>query len=88
MRDLTFRGGSYDDFLSIFTLDKKLFKKLDQLIKEVRRTPFEGTGKPEALRGNFSGLWSRRITGEHRLVYEVHDEAIVIVSCKGHYGDK
>ena len=88
MRDLTFRGKSYDDFLSIFALDRKLFKKLDQLIKEVRRTPFEGTGKPEALRGNLSGLWSRRITGEHRLVYEVRDEAIVIVSCKGHYGDK
>ncbi len=49
MKDLTFRGGSYDDFLSMFMLDKKLFKKLDQLIKEVRRTPFEGTGKPEAL---------------------------------------
>ena len=88
MRDLTFRGESYDDFLSIFASDKKLFKRLDKLIKEVRRTPFEGIGKPEDLKGNLSGLWSRRITEEHRLVYEVRDESIVVVSCRGHYGDK
>lgn len=88
MRDIIFRGNTYDDFLTIFGRDKQQFKKLDRLIKEVRRTPFEGSGKPEALRGNLSGYWSRRITHEHRLVYEVTDQAIVIVSCQGHYGDK
>lgn len=59
-----------------------------RLIREIQRTPFEGTGKPEPLRGNLSGYWSRRITQEHRLVYRVTDEAVIIVSCRGHYEDK
>ena len=53
---------------------------------EIAETPFTGTGKPEPLRRNHTGYWSRRITGEHRLIYKVTDEIIILVSCKGHYG--
>jgi Txe/YoeB family toxin of toxin-antitoxin system len=58
--------------------DKKVLRKLNSLIKECQRTPFEGTGKPEALRQNLSGFWSRRITGEHRLVYKVDNDVLFI----------
>lgn len=73
--------------------DRRIASKIFALLQEIRRTPFEGTGKPEALKGNLTGHWSRRITEEHRLVYrlsEVKGDAeseIVIVSCKGHYTD-
>ena len=60
-------------------------KKLNELIKETRRTPFEGKGKPEPLRHNLAGFWSRRITAEHRFVYSVTDEALLIAACRYHY---
>ena len=65
--------------------DKKIFEKIGRLIIEVARNPFRGTGKPEPLKGNLSGHWSRRITEEHRLVYKVQNDQIVIISCKFHY---
>jgi len=65
-----------------------VFQKIGSLIKEIARTPFVGRGKPEPLRGNLSGFWSRRITGKHRLVYKVEQEFVVIASCKSHYGDR
>jgi toxin YoeB len=65
--------------------DRKTFSKLARLILEIQRTPFSGSGHPEPLKGDLKGYWSRRITYEHRLVYEVKDEIIVIVSCKYHY---
>ena len=65
--------------------DPRVVKKIFALLKEVRRTPFVGTGKPEALKRNLQGFWSRRITGEHRLIYKVTDEAIEVVKCRGHY---
>ncbi|MCZ8047859.1 MAG: Txe/YoeB family addiction module toxin [Microcystis aeruginosa K13-05] len=65
--------------------DKKVDAKIVSLIKDVQREPFSGLGKPEALKHELSGLWSRRITKEHRLVYSVSDQEIVIVSCKFHY---
>jgi toxin YoeB len=65
--------------------DKKIFAKVKALISEVQRDPFHGTGKPEPLKGNLSGYWSRRITHEHRLVYRVFPDYIVIASCKDHY---
>ncbi|MCB8750631.1 Txe/YoeB family addiction module toxin [Planktothrix agardhii] len=65
--------------------DKKIYTKIVTLIKDIQRDPFSGLGKPEALKHDLSGLWSRRITQEHRLVYNVTDEEIVIVSCKFHY---
>lgn len=65
--------------------DKKIFKKINELIKEITRTPFEGTGKPEPLKHELSGFWSRRINQEHRLVYKVENDAVYIASCKYHY---
>jgi toxin YoeB len=65
--------------------DKKIFKKIRALLKDIERTPFEGLGKPEPLKYNLSGYWSRRITDEHRLVYKIENDTIIIVSCKYHY---
>ena len=65
--------------------DKSILKRINQLIKEILRQPFSGTGKPEPLKGNLKGLWSRRINHEHRLVYIVEETVIIIVDCKGHY---
>lgn len=67
--------------------DKKLLKRINTLIKETLRTPFEGIGKPEPLKANLSGYCSRRINTEHRLVYEVLENNIIIVACRYHYQD-
>lgn len=66
-------------------LDKKMFEKLYTLIKDTQRHPFEGLGKPEPLKEDLSGYWSRRINDEHRLVYQVTENHIYIISCKYHY---
>jgi len=76
---------SWDDYLSWQKLDKKILKKINTLIKEVKRNPFDGIGKPEPLKHELAGYWSRRISDEHRLVYEVSDESVFIVSCRYHY---
>ena len=65
--------------------DKKIYAKIVTLIKDVDRDPYTGLGKPESLRYELSGLWSRRITDEHRLVYKVMEEEVLIISCKLHY---
>lgn len=67
--------------------DKKQLSRVNKLIHDIERTPFDGIGKPEPLRGDRSGFWSRRIDNEHRLVYRVCGDTIEIVSCKGHYDD-
>jgi toxin YoeB len=67
------------------TQDKKFLKKLNALIDETTRTPFEGTGKPEPLRHELAGWWSRRITDEHRLVYRIKEGALEIAQCRFHY---
>lgn len=84
-RTLQFDNEAFDDFMNWLIEDKKVYLKIIKLLKEVRRTPFEGEGKPKPLKHNLSGFWSRRITQEHRLVYEVTDEIIKIVSVKDHY---
>ena len=66
--------------------DRKTFRKLYKLIESARRTPFEGIGKPEALKGDLSGFWSRRIDREHRLVYRPNGDTLDIASCRYHYG--
>ncbi len=68
--------------------NQKLVFKVFDLIESIQQNPFSGIGKPEALKGELSGFWSRRIDDEHRLVYKVTDEHIHIHSCKGHYSDK
>ncbi len=65
--------------------NRKLWVKISEFINDSRRTPFEGKGKPEPLKANYRNYFSRRINEEHRLIYKVTDEAIIIVSCKGHY---
>ena len=65
--------------------DKKILKKINELIKDIDRNGNEGIGKPEPLKHELSGYWSRRITNVHRLIYSIDDENIYIVSCKGHY---
>lgn len=67
--------------------DKKILKKINTILKDIQRNTYEGIGKPEPLRGNYSGWWSRRIDDTHRIVYREKDGAIIIASCKGHYDD-
>ncbi|RKZ50634.1 MAG: Txe/YoeB family addiction module toxin [Candidatus Parabeggiatoa sp. nov. 3] len=84
---LIFTERSWEDYLWFQANERKLLKKMNMLIKDIQREPFEGLGKPEALKSNLSGYWSRRINGEHRLVYEVNDTQtkLVIISCRYHY---
>jgi len=76
---------SWSDYLYWQKTDKKLLKKINALLKDAKRDPFDGLGKPEPLKYEYAGLWSRRITDEHRLVYKVYDESIAVVSCRYHY---
>jgi len=83
--DLFWDQSAWEDYQYWIDKDKKVLRKINSLIKECQRTPFEGTGKPEALRQNLSGFWSRRITGEHRLVYKVDNDVLFIAQCRYHY---
>ena len=65
--------------------DRRVFGKINELLRDIARDPFSGLGKPEPLKGNFSGWWSRRITGEHRLVYQVRRGTIFVAQCRFHY---
>lgn len=82
---LIFSDKAWDDYLYWQQSDKQIVKKINQLIKDIKREPFNGIGKPEPLRYELSGFWSRRITDEHRLVYEVIENSIAIASCRFHY---
>lgn len=82
---IVFAELAWEDYLYWQAHDVKLLARLNGLIKECARTPFVGTGKPEPLRGSLSGWWSRRLTREHRLVYQVRDDALLIAQCRGHY---
>ncbi len=85
MKNISFTPKAYSDYLEWLTKDKKIFLKITNLIKEVSRNPKAGTGKPERLRFELAGLWSRRINKEHRLVYKINDKEVRIISCKYHY---
>ena len=85
MRVVAFHANAFEEFTDWAKQDKKLFERVNTLIREARRTPFEGIGKPELLKHKYAGCWSRRINDEHRLVYKVSDDAITIISCKYHY---
>lgn len=76
---------AWDDYLYWQDTDKRMVKKVNELIKDACRTPFESKGKPEPLRHNLAGFWSRRITAEHRFVYSVTDDALLIAACRYHY---
>ena len=75
----------WEDYLHWQSTDKKLLKRINELIKEITRTPFQGTGKPEPLRHALGGYWSRRINDEHRLVYKVEEDAVLIAQARYHY---
>ena len=84
-RLLSWTDDAWDDYLYWQTQDKKTLKRINKLINDVKRSPFEGIGKPEPLKENLSGFWSRRIDDTNRLVYIVDDQAITIISCRYHY---
>lgn len=76
---------AWEEYCEWQRMDKSVVKRINLLIKDIRRHPFEGIGKPEPLRENLSGFWSRRINEEHRIVYAVENDIVVIIACKGHY---
>lgn len=82
---LLFATQAWEDYLYWQETDKKVVKKINELIENISRHPYEGIGKPEPLRYGFSGYWSRRITEEHRIVYKVVDETIQIAQLRYHY---
>lgn len=78
---------SWGDYLYWQAQDKKTLRRINVLIRDAERSPFDGIGKPEPLRGDLSGLWSRRIDETNRLIYQLRNGAIEIISCRGHYDD-
>ena len=85
---LLWHENGWDDYLCWQTQDKKTIRRINMLIKDMQRSPFDGIGKPEPLKGDLSGWWSRRIDDDNRIVYRVKDNALVIANCKNHYEDK
>ena len=78
---------AWEDYVSWQMQDKKTLKRINILLKDIERGAFSGVGKPEPLRGNLSGFWSRRIDECNRLVYRINGDVLEILSCKGHYGE-
>lgn len=85
---LEFSNNALEDMRELYRMDRRALDKLFRLLIEVKETPFTGTGKPEPLKHNHKGEWSRRITDEHRLIYMVEKDVVIILSCLSHYGDK
>jgi toxin YoeB len=82
---LVFTQLSWEDYLYWLNTDKQKLKRINELLKDIARNPYEGIGKPEPLRFNYSGFWSRRIDEEHRLIYRVIENEIQIIKCRFHY---
>lgn len=82
---LCFVDESWEDYLYWQKTDKKMPARINKLIKEIARTPYDGIGKPEPLKHKYRGFWSRRIDGEHRLIYKITENEIWIVKCRFHY---
>ena len=82
---ITFSKNAWEDYLSWQKDDKKMLRKINDLIKDIQRTPDDGLGKPEPLKFDLTGYWSRRIDQEHRLVYQFQDGELLIYSCRYHY---
>ena len=88
MRNIYFEPNAWLEFGWWFKNDLKTAKRIYALLESILQTPFDGQGKPEPLKSNYSGYWSRRITQEHRLVYKVENAKIIVISAKGHYRDQ
>jgi len=86
-KSLTFSKNAWDDYLYWQTQDKKTLRRINQLIQDIQRNSFEGIGKPEPLKDDKSGLWSRRIDDANRILYYVTETTIEIIQCRSHYGD-
>ncbi len=84
---ITFTPSAWDDYLWFQENDRKLVKRINLLIRDCTRAPFEGIGKPEPLKGELAGSWSRRVTQEHRLVYQVTPTDLIIIACRFFYGE-
>lgn len=87
MNDLLFLSDAWEDYVYWQTQDKKTLRRINQLIKDIQRSPYEGLGKPEPLRENKSGWWSRRIDDANRIVYKQECNKVVIAQCRTHYGN-
>ena len=83
--ELVWQTNAWEDYLYWQEQDKKILRRINDLIKDTLRSSFEGIGKPESLKGDLSGYWSRRITEEHRLVYAVKEKRLHIIQCRFHY---
>ena len=83
--NLTFADEAWDDYLYWQSNDKRVLKRINTLLKDIKREPFKGLGDPEPLKYNWSGYWSRRITKEHRVVYKVTEHSILVAQCRYHY---
>ena len=84
-RKLTFSDEAWEDYLYWQDTDRSMLRRINHLIKDVRRSPYEGIGKPEPLKHQLTGWWSRRIDGEHRFLYRVSEQAIEISNLRNHY---
>ncbi len=87
MSKFLFTEDAWEDYLYWQTRDKKILKRINQLLQDIERNGYNGIGKPEPLRGDLSGFWSRRIDDEHRIVYRVTEDRVEIIQCRGHYDD-
>jgi toxin YoeB len=85
---IIFSKNAWEDYISWQTEDKKTLKKINNLIKDIQISPYEGIGKPEPLKFDLAGLWSRRIDLEHRLVYKIEGDDLLIYACRYHYDKK
>ncbi len=85
MRSVRFEPKAYNEYSDWAETNLRILKKINELIKEMLRSPYEGKGNPEALKHQYSGYWSRKINNEHRIIYKVSDTEIQIISCMGHY---
>ncbi len=83
--NVSFTENAWEDYLSWQKIDKKIVKRINGLIKDIKRNPFEGIGKPESLKYDLAGKWSRRVTDEHRLVYQVDGSKLIVYTCRYHY---
>ena len=83
--NILFTDDAWEDYLYWQQADKQMLRKINQLVKDIQRTPFSGIGKPEPLKHQLQGCWSRRIDSEHRLVYEITDNTLKVIGCRFHY---
>jgi len=84
-KTVAFTSSAFTEYNSWFETDKQIIERIKMLIRDIDRDAYKGIGKPEPLKNNWAGFWSRRINDEHRLIYKVTAEQILIVKCKGHY---